>query len=163
MPDINKVSKILQLEPPTMVRELQSLLRHVGFYKKFIRHYADKVASMIRLLQKQSSFNWDNLCHNAFLDLKKDLTEATIFVTPNWDKEFHVHVDASAFAIDSVSCQPDEKDFDHPNYYATRQLSAAKKKYTTTEHEALGMTFAVQNSDTIYLPTHLSVTWIIKP
>ena len=52
MPDVNKVSKILQLNPPTMVTELQSFLGHVGFYKRFICHYADKVALMTRLLEK---------------------------------------------------------------------------------------------------------------
>ena len=83
MPDVNKVSKILQLKPPTMVMELQLFLGHVGFYKIFIQHYIDKAAPMTKLLWKQSDFVGDNNCHNVFLDLKKVLTEAPILVTPN--------------------------------------------------------------------------------
>ena len=75
---------------------------------------------MTKLLQKQPDFVWDNLCHNAFLDLKKALTEALISVTPNWEREFHVHVDASTFIIGAVLCQPDDKGFSHSIYYASR-------------------------------------------
>ena len=78
MPDINKVSKILQLKPPTTVTELHWFLGHVGFYRRFIQHYVDKEIPLTKLLQKQFDFDWDNLCHNAFLDLKA-LIEAPIF------------------------------------------------------------------------------------
>ena len=88
---------------------------------------------MTKLLWKQFDFVWDNNCHNAFLDLKKALIETNVLVTPNWERVFHVHVDASAFAVGAMLCQPDDKGFDHPIYYASQQLSIVEKKYTTTE------------------------------
>jgi hypothetical protein len=53
-------------------------------------------------------------------------------------------VDASNVALECVLSQKDDKNFDHPIYFASRQLIAAEKNYTTTEREALGMIFAVQ-------------------
>ena len=53
--------------------------------------------------------------------------EGPILVAPNWEKEFHVHVDASTFAVGSMLCQPDEKGSDHPIYYASRQLSVVEE------------------------------------
>ena len=91
----------------------------MGFYGRFRWHYVDKSTPMTKLLRKQCGFIWDNLFHNAFLDLKKALAKASILVTPNWEKEFHVHVDALAFAIGFVSFQPDDKGFDHPIYYVS--------------------------------------------
>ena len=89
-------------------------------------------------------FIWTEECEESFHKLKISLSTAPILRAPNWNVIFHVHVDASAFAVGAVLCQPDDKGFDHPIYYASRQLSAAEKKYTMTEREALGMIFAVQ-------------------
>ena len=77
---------------------------------------------MTKLLRKQFDFVWDNNCHNAFLDLKKALTEAPVCVTPNWERVFHVHIDASTFLVEAMLCQPDDKGFEHLIYYASRQL-----------------------------------------
>ena len=55
-----------------------------------------------------------------------------------------MYVDASNVAIGAVLSQKDDKNFDHPIYYASRQMVAAKQNYTTTEGEALGMAYLVQ-------------------
>jgi len=53
-------------------------------------------------------------------------------------------VDASNIALDCVLSQKDSKNIDHPIYFASRQLIAVEKNYTTTECETLGMIFAVK-------------------
>lgn len=53
-------------------------------------------------------------------------------------------MDTLAFAIGAVLSQRDEQRRDYPIYFASRQLSAAEKNYTTTEREALGMVFDVK-------------------
>ena len=63
---------------------------------------------------------------------------------PCWTKPFHVYVDASNIAIGSILSQKDEKGFDHPIYYTSRQLNSAEKNYSVTEREALGMIYSVQ-------------------
>jgi hypothetical protein len=54
-------------------------------------------------------------------------------IFPDWNKEFHVHVDASSIVLGAVLSQPGEGDIDHPIYFASRKLSIAEKNYTTTE------------------------------
>ena len=63
---------------------------------------------------------------------------------PNWDLIFHVHIDASNFAIGCVLAQPDEYKIDHPIYFASRQLNDAERNYTTTEQEGLSMVYEVK-------------------
>ena len=53
-------------------------------------------------------------------------------------------MDASLIALGCVLSQNDAHNINHPIYFASRQLMAAEKNYTTTEREALGMIFAVQ-------------------
>jgi hypothetical protein len=87
---------------------------------------------------------WGQDCEVAFLTLKEKLSTAPVLIPPNWSKTFHVYVDASNIALGCVLSQKDDKHFDHPIYFASRQLIAVEKNYTTTEREALGMIFAVQ-------------------
>ena len=53
-------------------------------------------------------------------------------------------MDASNVAIGAVLSQKDDKNFDHPIYYVSRQSFAAKRNYTTIEWEALGMVYSIQ-------------------
>lgn len=98
---------------------------------------------LTKLLKKNAKFDWDYECEQAFNQLRRALVTSPILVPPDWEKEFHVQVDASAYAIGSVLCQADSKGFDHTICYASRQLIAAERKYSTTEREALGMVFSV--------------------
>ena len=57
---------------------------------------------------------------------------------------FHVHIDASNFAIGCVLAQPHEHNIDFLVLYASRQLNNAEKNYITIEQEGLGMIYAVK-------------------
>jgi hypothetical protein len=71
------------------------------------------------------------------------MVTAPILVFPDWNKEFHVHVDASFIALGVVLAQPREGDIDHPLSFSRRNLSTAKINYTTTEREGLAMVYAL--------------------
>ena len=62
-----------------------------------------------------------------------------------WDKVFHVHIDALTFAIGCILAQPHEQNMDFPISYASRQLNSAEKIYTTTKWEGLSMVYVVKN------------------
>ena len=76
---------------------------------------------------------WTSACTNAFNTLKRKLVTTPILIPPNWEKDFHIYVDASNVAIGSVLSQNDDKGRDHPIYYASRQLVQAEKNYSVTE------------------------------
>ena len=52
-----------------------------------------------------------------------------ILVFPDWEKEFHVHVDAYAITLGEILTHPREADIDHPIAFARRKLS-----YLTYHH-----------------------------
>ncbi|OAE21531.1 hypothetical protein AXG93_3088s1010 [Marchantia polymorpha subsp. ruderalis] len=62
----------------------------------------------------------------------------------DWEKTYHLFVDTLAFAIGVVLNQKDENKKYYPIYFASKQLSAAEKNYTTTEQEALEIVFLVK-------------------
>src|SRR5713101_1317102 len=72
------------------------------------------------------------------------MVTTSILVFSDWNKPFHVHVDASGIALGIVLTQPGEGGIDHPIAYSSRKLSTAEKNYATTKREGLAMVYALQ-------------------
>ena len=89
-------------------------------------------------------FKWTKECEVSFPKLRDALINAPILQALDWNEIFHVHVDASKFSIGCVLAQPREHKMDFPVSYGSRQLNDAKKNYTTTKQEGLGMIYAMK-------------------
>lgn len=145
--DPDKIALIVNTPRPSTVTGVRSFVSLGSYYRRAIKSFAQIAAPLTNLLKKLESGanpNWTEECESTFKLLKEKLSTAPILIPPNWDKPFHVYVDASNIALGCVLSQKDDKNMDHPIYFASRQLIAAEKNYTTTEREALGMIFAVQ-------------------
>lgn len=90
-------------------------------------------------------FIWIEDCQTTLNILKEKLVSSLIIVYPDWNKMFHVHIDALGITLGAVLAQPRERNMDHSMYYASRNLSTAERNYTTTEREALAMVYSLQN------------------
>jgi hypothetical protein len=55
--------------------------------------------------------------------LKEKMVIEPILVFPDWEKQFHVHADASAIVLGAILTQLGEGDIDHPIAFASRKLS----------------------------------------
>ena len=138
--DMDKIKVILELTIPKSPRDVQVFMGHCGYYRRFIYMYAEIARPLYALLVV---FEWTPECGASFEKLKQALTSAPILRAPVWDKIFHVHIDASAYAIGCILAQPGEFNKDYPIAYASRQMIAAERNYTTTEREGLTMIYAV--------------------
>nr|GEV58143.1 reverse transcriptase domain-containing protein [Tanacetum cinerariifolium] len=82
-------------------------------------------------------------CVDAFQTLKRKLTEAPILIASDWDMPFELMCDASDFAIGVALGQRQDKHF-RPIHYASKTMTEAESKYTTTEKEMLAMVYAFE-------------------
>jgi hypothetical protein len=73
------------------------------------------------------------------------MVTAPIPVFLDWNKKFHVNVDASSIVLGVVLAQPRAEYIDHPLDFAIKKLSITKINYTTTEREGLAMVYVLQN------------------
>ena len=71
------------------------------------------------------------------------LSKVLVVQPPDWEKAFHVFVDASDIAIGSALMQLEEPNWYMPVYYASRKLSTAERNYSTTEREALRIVYSI--------------------
>jgi len=106
---------------------------HTRYYRKFIKAYAQIIAPMEKLLKKDTTFYWDEECQ-CNLDLLKE-NMVTIFIFPDWKKEFHINVDASFIALGAMLTWTSEGEMEHHIAFASRKLSKSEKNYSMTEHE----------------------------
>nr|GFC31113.1 DNA-directed DNA polymerase [Tanacetum cinerariifolium] len=139
--DKAKIEVILKLPHPTTVKGIRSFLRHVGFYRRFIKDFLKISRPMTHLLEKNSPFIFLNECIQEFKTLKDKLTEAPILIAPNWDQPFELMCDASDYAVGAVLGQRIEKHF-WPILYVSKTMNQAEENYTTTEKEMLAVVYA---------------------
>ena len=106
MVDPSKIEIIVDFPPPNSIKQLHTALGHTGYYRKFIKGYAQITTPMKKLLKKDCQFGWTEECQQSFNTLKQKMVIAPIMVFTNWTKEFHVHVDASSITLGSMLAQP---------------------------------------------------------
>jgi len=89
---------------------------------------------------------------------------------PNWDLPFHVYCDASEVVVGSALCQPiGENQKIHPIAFASRQLTAAERNYSTTERECLAMVFNVKKfrhylllNHVVFFVDHMALRYLVN-
>ncbi len=104
--DDHKVKPILDWESPRLVLAIRSFLKLASYYYKFIIFFAKITMPLTNLLKKSSkTYEWDEVCNEAFETLKRILMKAPVLKLFDFDKDFEIHFDASNFAIGGVLVQ----------------------------------------------------------
>jgi hypothetical protein len=106
------------------------------------------------LLKKDEMFRQTPKCDKEFETLKKKLITTPILIFPDWEKEFHVHVDASGISLGDILTQIGDGAMDHPIYFVIQKLSKEEHKYTMTEREGLTMIYSLQKFRHYLLGSH---------
>nr|GEX08756.1 reverse transcriptase domain-containing protein [Tanacetum cinerariifolium] len=147
--DKAKVDVISKIPYPTSVKGIRSFLGHAGFYQRFIKDFSKIARPMTRLLEKDTPFFFSQECVDAFQTLKRMLTEAPILIASDRDMPFELMCDASDFAIGAVLGQRRDKHF-QPIHYASKTMTEAESKYTTTEKEMLAVAMTSQQKNNFF-------------
>ena len=110
-----------------------------------------------------------NNAHDAFETRKKKLGKAPILRFPDWSKKFHFHIDALAIIVGPILAQPRDDNLDHPNAYASCNLNKAKRNYSMTGHEGLGINFSIHkfwhyllDNPFIFYTNHQALKYLVK-
>ena len=80
MVDPAKISIIVNLPTNNSVKQLRTVLGHIGYYRKFINGYAKITAPMEKLLKKDIKFLWNEECQQSLYTLKEKLVTTPIFI-----------------------------------------------------------------------------------
>lgn len=135
---------------PNNVKELRSFLGLSGYYRRFIKGYANIAKPLTKLLRgdggliskKESSkrkIKMDSEAKQAIDNLKNALISQEVILSyPDFQKEFHLTTDASNVAIGAVLSQDDR-----PISFISRTLTTAEESYAANEKEMLAIIWAL--------------------
>ena len=141
--DKTKIDLIVNLPPPTCVKDIRSFLGHARFYRRFIQDFS-KIAKP--LLAKDVPFHFFDEYLKAFNKLKEALTSTPILLPPIWGEPLQLMCDASDYAVRVVLGQHVERS-PHVIYYVSHTLNEAQLNYTVTEKSFWQLCLVLRNFD----------------
>jgi hypothetical protein len=133
------------------------------FHQEFI------MDPITKLRRKTKQFMWTWECHATWELIKHNYVKANILISPNWDVEFHVYIDASFLVEGAMSTKNLTWKHDQPIVYASKLLNSVGRNYNTTKHEALAMVFAphkfrhyLLSNKFIFYVDHMGLVYLVN-
>jgi transposase InsO family protein len=164
--DPGKIAAIKELQPPTTVRELRRCLGIASWYRRFVPNFATLVQPMSTLLKKGRKWVWSEDQQRAFEALKTSLTQAPVLACPDFAERFTLQTDASDIGLGAVLTQQIQGT-ERVIAYASRRLSVAESRYSTTEKECLAIVWAIrklrcylEGYEFDVVTDHLALKWL---
>ena len=154
--DPNYVDKILRLKRPENKKEVERFVGMVGWLAKFIPNLS-KLTGNLSTLKGKSTFNW-TMEHDRYFDqIRQAVAKAKILRHPDLSREFYVQTDASDGAIGAVLLQDFGRGELEPIEFASRKLTTAEQKWSTTQKELIAVVFALKKWIRYLLPKHFTI------
>lgn len=133
---------LLRLLLPTCMQHSKNELLS-GYYRRFVKNFSQISKPLTNLLKKDADFNWNDLCREAFTQLKQILLQKPLLQYPDFSRPFIVTTNASNVAIEAILSQgPIGSDL--PISYISRTLNKEEANYSTTEKELLAIVWALK-------------------
>lgn len=142
-PDPDKVEAIKKIIIPKTTKQIKQFLGLIGYYRKFIKNFAQITKPMSKLLKKGATINTNDIEYqDCFEKSKLILTTKPILEYPDFNKTFRITTDASDYALGAILSH---NDTDNPIAYASRTLNEAETKYDATNKELLAIVWACKH------------------
>jgi hypothetical protein len=132
-PDPKKIEAITKMPPLEEKKGVVRLLGTINYLAKFITNMSQitqPIRILLRNMRKDVTFHWNRDQGNAFQEIKRVLSEASVLTFSNVRNPVVVSVDASKFVLGAVVLQNDK-----PMAYVSRALTEAETRYAQIEKE----------------------------
>ena len=139
-----KVSAMIQMPPPTDVKQLRAFIGMVQYYARFIPNLSHRLHPLLQLLVKGAKWSWGQQQDSAFNDVKQELASNRVLTHYSQDLPLSLACDSSAYGVGAVLSHTMEDGSERPIAYASRTLNAAEKNYAQIEKEALALVWGTK-------------------
>ena len=142
-PNEAKLVAVRNWKTPKSVTAVREFLGFAGYYRRFIRGFAQRAAPLTALTGKNARFAWSKACEAAFQALKRSLASAPVMAYPQFEDSagaFILDTDASNVSIGAVLSQIQDGT-ERPIGYGSRVLTKAERNYDASDREALALVY----------------------
>ena len=120
-----KVKVIVNWATSINLKEVQNFVKFINFYCCFIKNFLKLVKSFTQLTRKNTSFVWNEVCVQAFDDLKKQVSSISVLRHFNFKQQIILEINASDYVKDEILSQyNDEKVLYSITFYSKSMIFA---------------------------------------
>ncbi|CAA0843025.1 Unknown protein, partial [Striga hermonthica] len=138
-----KVRAVVEMKPPTSVKEVQILTGRIAGLSRFIFKVAEKSSPLFKTLKKSSKFQWTEEAQKAFEELQRTLANLPLLAKPVHGEELVLYISVGESAVSSVLVR-EEGVAQFPIYYVSRVMQGAELRYSEIEKFALAVVVTVR-------------------
>ena len=137
---LEKLELIHKMPAPRTAKEVKQFLGLIGYYQKFVPHFADISRPLTKLMHHNIAFEWMDQCAKAFNHLRELLMEYPILRYPNPTQGYILYTDTSGIGWSGVLTQEhlDDKGKakNHPICYVSGQFRGSQLNWAALTKEA---------------------------
>ena len=135
----DKIHTILDWPKPWKVKEVQSFLGFVNFYRRFIHNYSEITVPLTRLTRKGLTWDFNKDCHTAFKTLKEAFTRALVLAHWKPNQQMVMETDALDYALAAILSAYDAEGSLHPIAFHSQTFTSPELNYNVHDKELLAI------------------------
>ena len=143
-----KLESIRKMPAPRTAKEPKQFLGLIGYYRKFVPHFADISRPLTKLMCHNVVFEWTDQCSKAFNHLRELLIEYPILRYPDPKQGYILYTDASGIGWSGVLTQEHMDDKgkakNHPICYVSGQVRGSQLNWAALTKEAYAIYMSVR-------------------
>uniref|UniRef100_A0A2N9J370 Integrase catalytic domain-containing protein n=1 Tax=Fagus sylvatica TaxID=28930 RepID=A0A2N9J370_FAGSY len=137
--DQSKIDAIQRMPESKNLQELRSLQGHLAYIRRFISNLAGRCQPFSWLMKKDTNFEWDEACKNAFESIKKYLRNLPILGVPILGKPLILYIAAQEQSLGAFLAHKNEAKKEKALYYLSRKLTGVELKYSPLKKMCLAL------------------------
>ena len=127
------------MKPPEDVKSLQIFLGLVNYLTRYSGRLATLSAPLRDLTKKDTVYSWEPEHHQAFTEVKKEVSSLGVLRYFDPHAEIFIQIDASLKRLGAVLLQDGK-----PVCYASKALTETEQRYSNIERQALGVIWGLE-------------------
>jgi hypothetical protein len=135
--NLEKIKAIVEWSKLTHLKEVQTFLRFVNFYRRFIKDFFKVAKSLVIFIRKDQLFSWSRDCQAAFDELKKRVIETSVLSYFSSELKTFLKSDSSDYVSAEVLSQKEDDDLIRSITYFSKTLFSAECNYEIYDKELL--------------------------
>ncbi len=127
--NLSKVTVIVSWITLINLKEIQSFVKFVNFSHHFIKNFLKLVKSFTQLTRKNTSFVWNEICIQAFDNLKKQVSSVSVLHHFDLKRQAILKIDALNYVKDEILSQYDDEKVLHLMTFYSKSMIFAEINY----------------------------------
>ncbi len=127
--NLSKMTVIVSWITSINLKEIQSFVKFVNFYRRFIKNFLKLVKSFTQLTRKNTSFVWNEICVQAFDNLKKQVSSTSVLRHFDLKQQAILKINALNYVKDEILSQYNNERVFHLMTFYSKSMILAEINY----------------------------------